>query len=334
MASASIVARNGVNEMLVQNPREFYREVYRQPFAVPAFNVCNLEMAKAVIEAAVLERAPVIVQITAAAVRRNPTLLSIQISDVTELRRLASLLTATPGVVALLGTGGELARVVFARSSDAGADMAVQLVDQALAKAHHLAGALALRVEVGAALAAAHREGRQRVFEDLLEAEELQDADIDAGVEADAALVRADGIVVLDTPAALDANIAIIVFPADAERHDAVGFGNAPQYLLRVIFFLVGDEIENIFRYFLNCLHELGLPPLRGLPMSVAMNAAHMMEIQSMFTRREPLLTRYTVAILTRTQTYDISAARTDLGYTPQVSVAEGIRRTLAALRS
>lgn len=49
--------------------------------------------------------------------------------DVAELRRLASLLTATPGVVALLGTGGELARVVFARSSDAGADMA-RLVSQ------------------------------------------------------------------------------------------------------------------------------------------------------------------------------------------------------------
>ncbi|HAJ38260.1 MAG TPA: tagatose-bisphosphate aldolase [Chloroflexi bacterium] len=48
--------------MLVQNPREFYQEVYRQPFAMPAFNVCNLEMAKAVIEAAVIERAPVIVQ--------------------------------------------------------------------------------------------------------------------------------------------------------------------------------------------------------------------------------------------------------------------------------
>jgi fructose-bisphosphate aldolase class II len=48
--------------MLLQNPREFYREVYGQPFAMPAFNVCNLEMAKAVIEAAVAERAPVIVQ--------------------------------------------------------------------------------------------------------------------------------------------------------------------------------------------------------------------------------------------------------------------------------
>lgn len=48
--------------MLLQNPREFYREVYGQSFAMPAFNVCNLEMAKAVIEAAVVERAPVIVQ--------------------------------------------------------------------------------------------------------------------------------------------------------------------------------------------------------------------------------------------------------------------------------
>lgn len=44
--------------------------------------------------------------------------------DVVELRRLASLLTASSGVIALLGTGGQQARVVFARSSDAGVDMA------------------------------------------------------------------------------------------------------------------------------------------------------------------------------------------------------------------
>ncbi len=48
--------------MLVQQPREFLRSIYAQPFALPAFNVCNLEMAKAVIEAAVAEQAPVIVQ--------------------------------------------------------------------------------------------------------------------------------------------------------------------------------------------------------------------------------------------------------------------------------
>ena len=44
--------------------------------------------------------------------------------DPSELRRLASLLTTSPGVIALLGSGGQLARVVFARSSDAGVDMA------------------------------------------------------------------------------------------------------------------------------------------------------------------------------------------------------------------
>lgn len=48
--------------MLVQNPRELIRFAYEQHFAMPAFNVCNMEMAKAVIEAAVIEKAPVIVQ--------------------------------------------------------------------------------------------------------------------------------------------------------------------------------------------------------------------------------------------------------------------------------
>jgi fructose-bisphosphate aldolase, class II len=48
--------------MLVQNPREYLRFAYEQHFAMPAFNVCNMEMAKAVIEAAVIEKAPLIVQ--------------------------------------------------------------------------------------------------------------------------------------------------------------------------------------------------------------------------------------------------------------------------------
>lgn len=99
-------------------------------------------------------------------------------------------------------------------------------------------------------------------------------------------------------------------------------------------YFITNDEHPALWPLIECVLHELGLPPLRGMPVSVAMSAARMMEIQSVFTRREPLLTRYTVAILTRTQTYDISAARTDLGYAPQVSVAEGIQRTLAALRN
>ena len=55
------------------------------------------------------------------------------------------------------------------------------------------------------------------------------------------------------------------------------------------------------------------------------------MEARSALTRREPLLTRYSVLILARTQTYDIASARRDLGYAPRISLAEGIERTLAA---
>jgi hypothetical protein len=55
------------------------------------------------------------------------------------------------------------------------------------------------------------------VLEDLLEAEELQDALVDARVEAQAALVGADGAVELDAEAAVDLDLALIVHPRHAE---------------------------------------------------------------------------------------------------------------------
>jgi nucleoside-diphosphate-sugar epimerase len=77
-------------------------------------------------------------------------------------------------------------------------------------------------------------------------------------------------------------------------------------------------------------LRRVGLPDdLRPLPLPVALIAARLMEIAGKVRGKEPLLTTYTVGILARTQTYDLSAARRDLGYEPAVSVAEGIERTL-----
>ena len=62
------------------------------------------------------------------------------------------------------------------------ADVAVQLGHEALAEAHDFHVALAVGVEVRAALAAAHGQGGQAVLEGLLKAEELQDALIDRGM--------------------------------------------------------------------------------------------------------------------------------------------------------
>jgi len=70
---------------------------------------------------------------------------------------------------------------------------------------------------------------------------------------------------------------------------------------------------------------------LRVLPVGGALLLARLLEVVAGWTGREPLLTRYTVSILARTQTYTIRAAQRDLGYAPRVSVAAGLARTLAA---
>jgi nucleoside-diphosphate-sugar epimerase len=79
-------------------------------------------------------------------------------------------------------------------------------------------------------------------------------------------------------------------------------------------------------------LARLGIPArLRPVPLPAVLAAAALMEARAALTGREPTLTRYSAAILARTQTYDISAARRDLGYAPRVPVADALERTVEA---
>jgi nucleoside-diphosphate-sugar epimerase len=81
-------------------------------------------------------------------------------------------------------------------------------------------------------------------------------------------------------------------------------------------------------------LRGLGLDDdLRRLPYPFVYVLAALSEARAALFGGEPLLTRYTTALLARPQTYNIDAARRDLGYSPRVSIAEGVERTLKSLR-
>lgn len=95
---------------------------------------------------------------------------------------------------------------------------------------------------------------------------------------------------------------------------------------------ITNNEHVALWEVIRTVLRRFGLSTtLRQVPLPAALLAARLMEARAALTGREPLLTRYSATILARTQTYNISAARRDLGYQPLVSVAEGIERTLRA---
>ena len=106
------------------------------------------------------------------------------------------------------------------------ADMAVEFAHEGVAEAHHFAVALAFGVKIGTAFTAAHRQGGQRILEDLLEAEEFDDPQIHRGVEAQPAFVGSDRVVELHAEPAVDLHIAVVIFPGHTEHHYPVGFDN------------------------------------------------------------------------------------------------------------
>ncbi|HEU5100969.1 MAG TPA: hypothetical protein VFU22_18215, partial [Roseiflexaceae bacterium] len=94
---------------------------------------------------------------------------------------------------------------------------------------------------------------------------------------------------------------------------------------------ITNDEHVALWRVVKTVLRRLAIPAdLRRVPVALALAVARLMELRASLAGGEPLLTRYSVAVLARTQTYDITAARRDLGYAPAVSVADGIERTIA----
>ena len=64
------------------------------------------------------------------------------------------------------------------------------------------------------------------ILKDLLKAQELQDAQVNGRMESEAALVWAKGRVELDTVAAVDLRLSLVIFPDDTELDDSLGDGD------------------------------------------------------------------------------------------------------------
>ena len=135
-------------------------------------------------------------------------------------------------------------------------DVALKLRHEALAEAHHFIVAFALGVEVGAALAAAHGKSGEGVFENLFKAQEFEDAQIHAGMEAEAALVRSDGAVEFHAVSAVHLDLPLVVDPRHAEQDGSFRFNDPFQNRVIFVLGIRGQDRFDRAEHFLNSLDE------------------------------------------------------------------------------
>jgi nucleoside-diphosphate-sugar epimerase len=99
-------------------------------------------------------------------------------------------------------------------------------------------------------------------------------------------------------------------------------------------FILAGEEVTTLNQLVSAIAHESGvMPPLLHMPVWPFWLAGALCEALCVPLRIEPPLYRRRVDFFTKSRAFDISHARTELGFAPAVSLAEGIRRTLAWYR-
>jgi 2-alkyl-3-oxoalkanoate reductase len=100
------------------------------------------------------------------------------------------------------------------------------------------------------------------------------------------------------------------------------------------VYTITSGEHLKLWAVIRRLLEALGLRSnLPIMPVASMLRLAGWLEQIAKFSGREPRLTQYSVALLARTQTYDISRAKTDLGFEPRTSLEQGLVRTIEALR-
>ena len=102
------------------------------------------------------------------------------------------------------------------------------------------------------------------------------------------------------------------------------------------VYFLSQGEPVPMWEMVNRLLHAVGAPGVtRGVPTWLAIALAWGFETRHRLTNdsSEPRLTRFLVREMSTAHWFDISAARRDLGYSPAISIADGLERLRMAAR-
>jgi nucleoside-diphosphate-sugar epimerase len=97
---------------------------------------------------------------------------------------------------------------------------------------------------------------------------------------------------------------------------------------------ITNGEPMRVRKIFELLFSELDWPVrFKKIPWPLAHNYAKLLQWLGNMRNKEPLLTPYSAGVLAFSQTFDISKARTELGYAPLVSIAQGLARYITWAR-
>ena len=142
--------------------------------------------------------------------------------------------------------------------------MPLEFGHEALAEAHDLLVALALGIEVRAALGPAHGQGGEAVFQNLLKAQKFQNGQVHGGMEPEAPLIGPDGGAELHPVAPVHVDVPLVVHPGHPEGNDPLGLHKVLHNALFLILGMLVDDLVQALQELQDRLVELLLVRVPG----------------------------------------------------------------------